>query len=92
MEEKARAAPCRDDGLFKTFDKSCPELQVKFNQKYNYKRALCEDPEAIRSWFQLVENMKAKYGVQNKDTYNFDESGFTMDMILTGAVVTCTER
>ena len=30
-----------------TFIKRRPELKVKFNRKYNYKRALCEDPEAI---------------------------------------------
>ena len=30
-----------------TFVKRQPELKVKFNRKYNYKQALCEDPEAI---------------------------------------------
>jgi hypothetical protein len=29
------------------FVKRCLELIVKFNQKYDYKRALCEDPEVI---------------------------------------------
>jgi hypothetical protein len=32
----------------KTFVRRCPELKVKFNWKYNYRRALCEDPKAIR--------------------------------------------
>jgi transcriptional regulator with XRE-family HTH domain len=32
----------------KSFVKRRPELQVKFNRKYNYRRALYEDPEAIR--------------------------------------------
>jgi hypothetical protein len=27
------------------------ELKVMFNLKYNYQRALCEDPGAIRGWF-----------------------------------------
>jgi maltose-binding protein MalE len=62
------------------------------NLKYNYKRALCKDPEAIRGWFQLVENTKAKYGIQDEDTYNFDESGFTMGKTSTGAVVTGSDR
>jgi hypothetical protein len=39
-----------------------------------------------------VENTKAKYGIQDEDTYNFDESGFMMGIILTGAVVTGSER
>jgi hypothetical protein len=49
-------------------------------------------PEATRGWFQLVENTKAKYGIQDDDTYNFDESGFMMGMISIGAVVTSAER
>jgi hypothetical protein len=31
-----------------TFVKHYPELNFKFNQKYNYKRALCEDPKVIQ--------------------------------------------
>jgi hypothetical protein len=69
-----------------------PELKVKFNRKYDYKRALCKDTEIIQGWFRLVENMKAKYGILDEDTYNFDESGFMMGMISTGAVVTSSER
>ena len=30
-----------------TFVKRRPELTIKFNRKYDYKRALCEDPEVI---------------------------------------------
>ncbi|KAI1507827.1 hypothetical protein KJE20_05125 [Pyrenophora tritici-repentis] len=36
---------------------------MKFNRKYDYKRALCEDPKVIRGWFSLVANIKAKYGI-----------------------------
>jgi hypothetical protein len=43
-----------------TFVKRQLELLVKVNRKYDYKRALCEDPKAIRAWFQLVANTKAK--------------------------------
>ncbi|KAH3942624.1 hypothetical protein HBH98_256080 [Parastagonospora nodorum] len=75
-----------------TFVKRRPELQTKFNRKYDYKRALCEDPEVIRDWFRLVENMKAKHGILDDDMYNFDESGFMMGQISTGAVVTASER
>ncbi|KAH9876384.1 hypothetical protein J1614_003863 [Plenodomus biglobosus] len=74
------------------FIKRRPELKVKFNRKYDYKRALCEDPEAIRGWFRLVENTKAKHGILDEDMYNFDETGFMMGQILTGAVVTAADR
>ena len=40
-----------------------PELKTRFNRVYDFQRALCEDPELIRGWFQLVENMRAKYGI-----------------------------
>jgi hypothetical protein len=75
-----------------TFVKRQPELVVKFNRKYDYKRALCEDPGVIQGWFSLVANVKAKYGIQDDDTYNFDETGFMMGQISTGAVVTASER
>ena len=75
-----------------TFVKRQPELTVRFNRKYNYKRALCEDPEVIQGWFSLVENIKAKYGILDDDTYNFDEAGFIIGQISTGAVVTASER
>ncbi|KAH6497936.1 hypothetical protein HBI58_041530 [Parastagonospora nodorum] len=56
-----------------TFVKRRPELQTKFNRKYDYKRALCEDPEVIRDWFRLVENMKAKHSILDNNMYNFNE-------------------
>jgi hypothetical protein len=36
-----------------TFVRRKPELKVKFNRKYNYKRTLCKDPQVIRDWFRL---------------------------------------
>jgi hypothetical protein len=68
------------------------ELRTKYFRAYDYKRALREDPEVIQDWFRLVENTKAKYGILDEDTYNFDESGFVMGKISTGLVVTSSER
>ena len=31
----------------KAFIKRRPELKIKFNRKYDYRRALCEDPELV---------------------------------------------
>ncbi|EFQ88426.1 hypothetical protein PTT_15699 [Pyrenophora teres f. teres 0-1] len=89
---KERSQPLVGVNWAATFVKRRPELKVKFNRKYDYKRALCEDPEVIRGWFRLVENIKAKYGILNKDSYNFDEASFMMGIILTGAVVIGSER
>ena len=75
-----------------TFVKRRPELKMSFNQKYDYKRALCEDPDRIRAWFELVANTKAKHGILDEDTWNFDETGFMMGQICPSMVVTASER
>lgn len=69
-----------------------PELCTRFNRVYDYQRALCEDPELIKGWFRLLENMRAKYGVDDGDIYNFDETGFMMGVISSQLVVTSTDR
>jgi DDE superfamily endonuclease/helix-turn-helix, Psq domain/Tc5 transposase DNA-binding domain len=69
-----------------------PELATRYNRKYDYQRAKCEDPELIRGWFRLLHNTIAKYGVVESDIYNFDETGFLMGVITTCMVVTSSER
>ena len=64
-----------------------PELRTRFQRKYDYQRAKCEDPEVIRGWFDLVRNTILKYGICEEDIYNFDETGFMMGVISTGMVV-----
>ncbi|KAF6514113.1 hypothetical protein HZS61_006369 [Fusarium oxysporum f. sp. conglutinans] len=68
------------------------ELKTRFFRKYDYRRAKCEDPTAIRNWFRLVENTIAKYGIRLDEIYNFDETGFLMGMIASGMVVTGADR
>jgi hypothetical protein len=75
------------------FVKSEPRLKTRLSRAYDLQRALCEDPELIKKWFELVKNMRAKYGIQDCDFYNFDETGFMMGVISgTGMVVTSSER
>ena len=62
-------------------------LKSRFNRKYDYQRALCEDPKLILEWFQLVHNTRAKYGIAEEDIYKFDETGFQMGVISTARVV-----
>ncbi|KAJ6436060.1 Glycoside hydrolase family 43 protein [Purpureocillium lavendulum] len=73
------------------FVKRRPELQTRFSRKYDYQRAKCEDPAIIGPWFGLVRNTKTKYGIVDDDTYNFDETGFMMGVILAGMVVTTSD-
>jgi hypothetical protein len=39
-----------------------------------------------------VHNTKAKYGILNEDTYNFDETGFQIGKIGLRIVITGTEK
>ncbi|KAJ6256127.1 hypothetical protein Dda_8962 [Drechslerella dactyloides] len=51
----------------------------------------CGDPDLIQKWFQLIQAIKAKYGIADNDIYNFDETGFAMGIISTTTVVTGAE-
>ena len=74
------------------FVKRTPELRTRWTRPYNHQRAACEDPAVIQPWFTLVQSTKAKYGIIDKDTYNFDESGFLMGKISSQLVVTGSEK
>jgi hypothetical protein len=69
-----------------------PQLKSAYNRRYDYKRALCEDPLLVRNWFSLVRNTVAKYGIVEDDIYNFDETGFAMGLITTSKVITGSDN
>lgn len=60
------------------FIKRREELRTRFSRAYDFQRALYGDPRLISEWFALFSNMRAKYGIQDCDLYNFDETGFMM--------------
>jgi hypothetical protein len=62
----------------RNFVKRTDSLKTRFNRAYDRQRALCEDPVLIKSWFELVEQTKLKYGILDEDVFNFDEAGFMM--------------
>ena len=61
-------------------------------RRVSIERTIDRDPDLIRSWFELVEQTKAKYGICDDDVYNFDEASFMMGKITTQLVVTGSER
>lgn len=63
------------------FIRRTSSLTTRFNRAYDRQRALCEDLILNKSWFELVEHTKAKYGICDEDVYNFDEAGFSMGKI-----------
>jgi hypothetical protein len=72
--------------------KRTPELKTRFSRSYDYQRAQCEDPKLLEAWFQRVTDVKAKYGIQDCDIWNFDETGFQMGVISSCMVVTQADR
>jgi hypothetical protein len=87
-----RDAPLVGVNWASRFVKRKKELTTRFTRKYDYQRALCEDPKLIGDWFKLVRNIVAKYGIQDEDFHNFDETGFMMGVISTTMVITSSER
>jgi hypothetical protein len=73
------------------YTKRYPEIRTRFSRRYDYKRALCEDPRIIMPWFDLVRRTIDENGIQPEDIYNFDETGFAMGLIATHKVVTRAE-
>ena len=69
-----------------------PEVKSQVTRQRDHQRVLCSDLAVISPWFDLVRNVKAKYGILDKDTYNFDETGFQMGVGGSVKVVTASER
>lgn len=67
------------------------ELLTCFSKRYDYQRALNENPKAIKEWFTTVQRTIEENGIQPEDIYNFDETGFAMGLISAQKVVTRTE-
>ena len=69
-----------------------PELSTRLTRRYDYQRALNEDPTIIDAWFALFRNVVAKYGINDADIFNFDETGFMMGLITATMVITSSDR
>ena len=83
-----RNAPRVGSRQTSNFVKRHIELQTRFQRKYDYQRAKCEDLEVIYGWFKLIQNTIAKYGINDVDIYNFNETRFMIGVISTAMVIT----
>jgi hypothetical protein len=68
------------------------ELKPRLTRRRDRQIVLCSNPKIISPWFDLVQDTKRKYGILDEDTYNFDETGFTMGVAGSVKVVTASER
>jgi hypothetical protein len=74
-----------------TFINRREEIRSRFSRRYDYQRALNEDPKSLREWFTTVQRVINENGIQAEDIYNFDETGFAMGLISAQKVVTRAE-
>ena len=89
---RARNAPLVGIKWASSFVKRTPALEVKLGRTYECQRKLCEDPERITAWFELVKNTINRHGILPGDIYNFDETSFQMGQISASKVVTAADR
>ena len=67
------------------------ELKVKFDYKYNYKRALYKDSRVIQSQYSLIGNIKAIYSVlEYNSIYNSNKIGFIIGLVSSREVIIAT--
>ncbi|KAJ9298765.1 transcriptional regulator family: Helix-turn-helix [Paecilomyces variotii] len=74
-----------------TFIRRRPELRTVYSRRYTYQRAKCEDPKIIKPWFNTIQVNRLQFGIADEDIYNFDETGYAMDLTATAKVVTRAE-
>ena len=55
-----------------------PEIKSQITRQRDHQKVLRRSIAIINPWFDLVRNVKTKYGILDEDTYNFDETGFQM--------------
>jgi hypothetical protein len=53
-----------------------PEYRVRRHKSLDIKRLRTHTKKSIEEWFESLQRMIKKYGIQPKDIYNFDEIGF----------------
>ena len=44
-------------------------------------RAIAQEPEILRGWFELYKRVKEEYYIQDEDIYNMDKKGFMQGVI-----------
>jgi hypothetical protein len=69
-----------------------PEVKAHVTRQRDQQRVLCSNSAIISPWFDLVCNIKAKYDILDKDTYNFDKTGFQIGIGGSVKVVTASKR
>lgn len=73
------------------FCSTTEELRIRYSRYFNYQRTQNKDSKSLNQWFETVQYVIDKHGIQSENIYIFDETGFAMDFIATAKVVIRTE-
>ena len=63
------------------------KLKTRLNRVYDFQRATYENPELIGVWFKLINNIRAKYNIEDNNLYNFDKTGFIIGVICSSLLI-----
>ena len=72
----ADCEPLSDKWVFKFLDRHHNRLQTFWSKSLDMQRAYSLNPEAVKSWFDIVEEFIVKTGIDRANLYGMDESGF----------------
>jgi hypothetical protein len=86
----ARGGACVGINWVERFIARRTEINSQLTQPQDYRRILCSNPAIIEPWFELVASVKAKYGILDEATYNFDETGFQIVVGGSAKVITAS--
>lgn len=62
--------------MYRFLDRHRDVLQTHWSKPLDTQRARSLNPEAVKSWFDLVEKFIVKAGISPENIYGMDESGF----------------
>lgn len=57
------------------------DLKTKYIPPLDKERANAQDPVLLQGWFELFQQTKTRFQIQEEDIYNMDEKGFMMGVV-----------
>ncbi|KAF5319127.1 hypothetical protein D9611_014093 [Ephemerocybe angulata] len=70
--------PVGDTWIYRFLSRHNEHLQSLWSKSLDTQRAQSLNPEAVKSWFDVVEKFVVEAGVEPENLYGMDESGFPM--------------
>jgi hypothetical protein len=68
--------PVRKKWIYAFLDRNRDKLQTHWSKPLDMQRAQALNPEAVKHWFDLVEELVVKTEIRRENIYGMDESGF----------------